>query len=175
MDREGVFRILLRLSVVVFIVGVLFRISHWPFGRVIIITGLLSIIVFSILLYSSKIDRTLYDKLAIVLIPLWCLNVLTRQVDVPKTIQSKISIALVVLALLYCGFHAYTWYRSDKTDGVKKFNFGRFTYVLGFSLIGIGMVLKIQHIPYASECLLYGLVVSASSFMIVMFSKDSNR
>ncbi|TMM58355.1 hypothetical protein FEE95_02690 [Maribacter algarum] len=54
-------RLCLRLSIAVAILGILFKIMHWPYPGVLLLTGTLGIAIFYSLRFSQKHPKTLLD------------------------------------------------------------------------------------------------------------------
>lgn len=86
----------------------------------------------------------------------------------------------IVQILIFIGAVLYTAYIGTKLnfedirDGVQHINWERNCYILGIIVIGIGLFLKYQHLPYAYAVLLTGIGVMFISYFLGMFSKNDD-
>jgi len=169
MDKSRIYRSVLGISAAAYVVGALFKIMHWPFAGIIVVVALTAIAISSVLYFSSKLEKSYIDQLAIVGIPLWAAHTLLRLTRAPY--QSEIRIGLFVIALLYVGYLVFKWYRDDKSKGIRGINLERSSFVLGAILVAVGALFKIQHWPLAGPILISGLCVLCMNFLLSMFSK----
>ena len=170
MKNEKLFRTIYRIAIAVFIIGMLFKIMHWPYALEISVVGLSAIAISSCLYFYSKSPRSFFDQLGIVLVPLWCALALARILHVPY--RSEIRITIFAIGLIYTGYHGFIWYQKDKKVGAKKFDLERTSFIVGLGLVGVGLFLKFRHWPYASTFLIAGLAVSAIYFLASAFKKE---
>ncbi|PHR17414.1 MAG: hypothetical protein COA38_20840 [Fluviicola sp.] len=173
MDKSRIYRSIFRVSIAMFIFGTLHRIMHWPFGVEVSICALILISISSVLYFSSKLEKTFIDELAIVGIPLWALFNILRITHAPY--QSEIRIGILIIVFIYSVYRSIRWYRKEKSSGEIRFNLGRSSYVLGASLIVIGLLFKYLHWPSASIILLSGVGLMLLNFFLSMFSKNKDN
>lgn len=173
MNKSQLFRTIIRISVAAFLVGILFRIQHWPYGSKIALTGLVGIGISSYFFYSSKLVKSYIDRLAVVLIPLWCVFMIARIAHVPYRLE--INMVLILLAVMWSVNLGLKINREDNQEGILKFNWERNAFILGVILVGIGVILKSQHFPYATLCLLSGIGSAMVSYLLGMFSKNQDE
>jgi hypothetical protein len=173
MNKVRIYKAIFGVSVALLITSALFLIQHWPFGQELSIIALIAMAISSCLFYSSKLEKSFVDELAIVLVPLFCGFMLVRIAHLPY--QLEIKIVLLAIAMLYSGYKGVKWQIADKANGAKGINLERNSYLLGIILIGIGLFLKYQHWSYSSAFLLSGMGVMALYYILPMFSSDDDQ
>ena len=72
MNKVRIYKAIFGVSVALLITSALFLIQHWPFGQELSIIALIAMAISSCLFYSSKLEKSFVDELAIVLVPLFC-------------------------------------------------------------------------------------------------------
>lgn len=142
--------------VVLLIVGVLFRIQHWPYGLELIIIGCIGITCSYSLRILLKSDRQVYDWLSMLLVVLWCIHNILRVMWHPMK-----SYVLYMLWLSFIAFVvAYLFRRKEKNDQSRFFESSWeliFLVLLAIGTVG-SSVLRIQHWPGATLFQFIGLI-----------------
>lgn len=169
MSKVRVYKAIFRISIAILIIGTLFRIMHWPFGMQMSAIALILIAISSVLFYSSRLEKSFVDELAVVLVPFLCVFMLLRLLHLPY--QLEIKIALLAIAVLYIFFKGIQWHLGDQSQGKTGINWERNSYILGIILIAIGLFFKYQYWPYAKEFLLSGMGVMVLYYVVPLFSK----
>ncbi len=163
-----IYKILFQLSIAAIIVGTLFRIQHWSYGLIMSFVGFVIFSVFSFLFYFSKSEKTVWDKALMVLLPAFGVLSILRFTSVSTQLQGHLKTILIFLGLGYFLYQSYQWLRQDREEGKTKFNFQRTAYVVGIFSLGIGFLMKMYYVPYASVTIATGILVT----VIAAFSES---
>lgn len=160
---------LLLLSLAVYVIGALCRIQHWPFGAELSLIGCIGIGIFSILYFSLKSDKSLFDKMALVGLPLASISILARTFHLPYA--NEVRLMCILIGLGYSIYLLVGWLPNLKSDS-GKIRWDRMAFLAGAICVGIGAFLKMIHWPFASVFLLVGLGLALIHFFWGMFAKD---
>ena len=163
---------LLLLSLAVYVIGMLCRIQHWPFGAELSLIGCIGIGIFSLLFFSLKSDKSLFDKMALVGLPLASISILVRTFHLP--FASEVHLICIIIGLGYSIYLLVGWLPNLKSDS-GKLRWDRVAFLAGAICVGIGAILKMIHWPFASEFLWTGLGLGFIHFFWGMFTKDETE
>ena len=163
---------LLLLSVAIYIIGVLFWIQHWPYGMKLRLIGCIGIGLFSLFYFSLKSTKSVLDKMALVGLPLVSSSILLRMYHLPYADEFRLF--SVIIGLGYGGYLLVQWIPNLKSDS-GKLHWGRVAFLVGAIFVGIGVLLKISHLPYASFFLLSGIGFGLVHYFWGMFAKDESK
>jgi hypothetical protein len=164
-------RVLGYVFMVIYPLGAMMKIMHWPLAGLFMLFGALGGSISFILYYFLKEDQSFYDRSLIVIIPMICLSLLIR------ILPDDFSTIAISIALLISGSFLIFWTTKFVNSGpsfrVKEINWERFFYVIGAVLVFVGIILKYKYLPNARYFLIGGLVVLAGSYIIGFFSEKS--
>ena len=171
MNSVRFLRVLGYVFTVMYPLGAMMKIMHWPLAGLLMLVGALGGATSFILYYFLKEDKSFYDRSLIVIIPMICLSLLLRILpDDYRTMA--ISVALLLsgsfLIMLTTKFLI-----TKPSSRMKDVNWERIFYVIGAALVFVGIVLKYQFLPNARYFLIGGLTVLAGSYILGFFSKNS--
>ncbi|MDB0037750.1 hypothetical protein N9F08_00130 [bacterium] len=173
MDKLNLYKGLFQISIATYFFGTLFRIMHWPYSSLILVSALVLITISSVLYFSSKLEKSFVDELAIVGAPTWALFKILSITHAPYQLEFRTGI--LVIAAVYLCYRGVKWYqkaRKSQQKGVKRISIERASYIVGAILIGIGLLFKIQHWPYSRTMLYLGMGLMILNFFLSLFTKE---
>jgi len=156
----------IRLLLALFIIGILFKIMHWPFANILILASSLGIIIlYPIRFYLNNNKETLnYVKLF--LVPLWFVLYVSKTLHLINTPR----ILNIILLVLFGWWFVLEGTSYFKDKPLKNNRFTKALYYIfllsTISLVIIGFLFKLQHWPYGALILTIGML-SASILVIV--------
>ena len=140
MNKVRVFKMLMLLFVLTSIIGTICRIQHWPFGKELCIAGCIGLGIFSVLYFSSKSDKSILDKLALIGFPLLSISLFFRSNRLPFQFEVFLVFAFIILvSIIYLLVQSF---RNDKSKSSIKLNWQRFVLIAIFLFVGLKVLSK---------------------------------
>lgn len=143
----------LRLSIALALLGILFKIMHWPFPGVILFVGVTGIVIFYSIQFSQKQSKTLLDYSKLALLISFLIYYLLQVLHLPYSyffrIATQISLAVFIIfylrhVLFLKGSEDENLSKNAKKRSLQK----KLSYLLyGIAAVGIiiGSQFKILH------------------------------
>lgn len=161
---------LLRLSIPFIILGVLFKLMHWPFASGLITIGFGMIIILYPIRFYLKNEKRLIDYVKLVFLISYIVNAYLRLFHLPNHyLLSIFSFGTFILWITLELFDLYT--NRKETDTFKLFPFGILSVIILF--IFMGTFYKLFHYPYGNAILLTGFIFLTIYFLIDTFKPKS--
>lgn len=158
---------LLRLTIPIFILGVLFKIMHWPYASfLILISVVLLVLLYPIRFYLKKEKRVIdYSKLFLLIaFPIsYYLKVFHYPTPLFLTIISLVSFYSWILLEFIDLYNKH----ENKNDSFKVFPFK--IQSLLFIIILVGVIFRIFHFPNSTPILITGFLLLFLYFLIDTF------
>lgn len=151
----------LRISIAFLIVGMLFKIQHWPYANLIIVSAFIAIALLYSFRFGNKEKKILLDYIKLSLVVFWSVNGIFTILHLPyKVIFQLIASISFILWLLLEGISYFKQSQETvKTDLSKIISNGIF--VVASMLTIAGIMFKIMHWPGAAYLLISGLLLGA--------------
>ncbi len=148
----------LRISLMILVLGTLFKVMHWPYGQALIsLSSALIMVLYGFRFYFKK-DKTMLDYLKLAMVLLWTLSNLIKSFHlftIPYVFEILI-LVLIIWWLIAEGFALLFNRRLKKNKGIKiSYYVWLFTTI---SLIAFGVVFKIQHWPFSNIMFTFGML-----------------
>ncbi|WP_422350077.1 GldL-related protein [Flagellimonas sp.] len=167
----------LRLSISIAILGILFKILHWPFAPTILAAGIVGIGVFYAIRFYQKRRKTLmdYSKLALVITFLLHYSFRIFHLAYGTIFTYTFQCCLLVFLILYFKDVFFssgqsTLETTDNKESKTKYQLKYFLYALAGVGIIVGSIVKILHWQFGiingDFILVVGLVSAAISVFI---------
>jgi hypothetical protein len=168
LEKSGhnMFTFPLRVALVVFLYGVLFKLMYWPYAQTLMLySSVVIVILYSIrFLFKTEKDHLDYIKLGLVVI--WVFNYIVNVFHLFNLpyIFEIILLVLFVWWFINEGFSYFTRRKLMDNSLAKFFYYG--LSITSLTLIISGVLFKIQHWPYGS--LMFALGVLFLSFVLIL-------
>lgn len=162
----------------ILMMGILFKIQHWPAGGILLLTGA-GVMIFVLLplvllnFYKAEYSKFISYKMKYILGYLGLAFLLSGAVMKIFHLPGSGVALLLSVVILNFGYLPILFYRSYKGSGIKEHTENSFTkkqYILGLmgiALLLTGAVLKILHLPGAA--VLLGIAVLVINFGFLPF------
>lgn len=145
------FKLTLLALVTLFLIGLLFKIEHWPFANLIIISSFCGLILFYPLRFAAKSQKKFIDYVKLVFILFWSVSGIFTILHLPYAIIfHSISSASFIIWFFMEGFSYFTGDENSKNSSAVILQ-------IAFVTVVIGVIFKIQHWPYDTILLCIGL------------------
>ncbi len=168
----------LRISIALALLGILFKIMHWPFPGVLLFVGVTGIVIFYSIQFFQKQPKTLLDYSKLALLISFLIYYLLQVLHLPYSYIFRIAtqIALVVFIILY--IRHVLFLRGSMDDGLsnetKKSSIKKKLSYLLYGIAAIGIILgaqfKILHWEFGfltgDILLIIGLVAATAAVLI---------
>jgi len=158
----------IRISLAVFILGLLFKIMHWPYSWLIITVSCASVMIFYSLRFLNKNTKEILDYTKLILVFSWGLNAVFAINHLPYKII--FNVAFLISFLLWLLLGGYQDYYGKKKSRGSSFFGGAFMSV-SMGLVIVGALLKIMHWAGSGMFLIAGLIMAAIWFFLDFFKK----
>lgn len=160
------FGLIIRICVSILLIGLLFKIMHWPFANALLLITISAILIFYSIRFILKTKKEILDYVKWFLVVSWSINFFANGLHLfylPK-ILSFIPLLLFIWWFINDG----TYYLTE--NRIKSgLNFKTFYYIfllITFGLLIGGSIFKIMHWPYGSLMITLGTLL-ASFFLII--------
>ena len=156
--RKKILSLPLRLSIVIVIIGALFKIMHWLGSNYLLLIGLVLIGIFYTLRFLNKKPKLKLDYIKLFLVLLWLTNYFIKVFHLYK-VPLIIEIVLAIIFIWWFiedGFF-YIKNRKFKSKGIVKILYYILVITTIFSLF-FGLLFKIQHWPYGPILFTIGIL-----------------
>lgn len=164
----------LKFSIGIVILGSLFKILHWPYGNIFILSGFSAIMLFYFLRFLYKPDKNLSNISKLLIVVFFCSHKLFTIFHLPYK-EYLLYAALVALIGHYIadGFRIFTFDNYSNSDIAPKYSKAFHPIFLGVAILGA--LFKIMHWPYAGVLLTLGLSLLAIWFIKDMFLPNKKK
>jgi len=152
----------LRISISVLIIGMLFKIQHWPYANVIIVSAFSSIAILYSFRFGAKKEKKLIDYVKLILVVFWCISGSLKTLHFPFQLFFQMIASIAFLS--WITMEGINYFNNETPSENKKnyssaINIGLFTLAAVF--IAIGALFKIMHWPFAGPLLIAGVVLGS--------------
>ena len=156
---------LIKLSFSILIVGVLFKIMHWPFTQVIMTIGFGMIVLLYPIRFYLKQPKRVIDYVKLVLAICLPINTYLNLFH----LQSHFLLPILSFSsfILWLILELYDSYKNIESKDFKIFPFGILSVIVLFILVGA--FFKLSHYPYANYILIFGFALLTVYFLIDTF------
>jgi hypothetical protein len=144
----------LRVAMGIMVVGVLFKLQHWPGAAMVMLGGALGIVLLYPLRYAAKRPKVFLDHIKLGLALTWPTSWFMQVQHWPYA--QPLGLAAAAFGLVWISQAGVAEFWTDKEQRPP----GRSSVVLftlGLVLVTAGTVFRMQHWPYATVLLLAGL------------------
>jgi hypothetical protein len=158
---------LLRLSIPIFLIGVLFKLMHWPFAdKFMLISVLIVVLLYPIRFYLKKEKRAI-DYAKLILLISFPINYYFQVFHLPiPSFLPYVSLISFIAWILLEFYDNYTSHIS-KDASFRIFPFGIPSVIILTLLIGV--LYKVIGLPNARTILIFGFVALCICFIIDTF------
>lgn len=169
--QNKILRVPLRITISILIFGILFKIMHWPYANIIIVSAFSLIAVFYLIRFLYKEGKTSLDVIKLTLILSWSFNGITVILHLPN--YTAIKLITPVCFLVWIFMEGLTYFNNEPQEQVSKRQFlMNGLYSVAITLTSIGILFKVMHWPTAGPLLVSGISLAAISFFIEMFIQN---
>jgi hypothetical protein len=165
-EQKKILKVPLRLSISILIIGMLFKIMHWPYGAEIVACAFGAIIIVYPFRFWNKKPKFVIDYVKLILLISWALNGIFTILHLPYKIylSAVASISLIVWLVMEASRYFRKGVKEESKSSSPISSYG----VLSVSgiLIFIGVLFKIMHWPGAGPLLILGLSTVAIWFVV---------
>ncbi|MCD6065704.1 MAG: hypothetical protein K0S33_530 [Bacteroidetes bacterium] len=162
----------IRIAIALLLIGALFKIQHWLYGDLLMVTAFVAIAILYVFRFSWKNTKKPVDHVKLVFVVCWSFNGVFTIMHFPGKLVFQIITLISFLAILFMGGINYFGNKDEEGSDDEKQdrmqNLSRWIKGLATALILIGAVFKIMHWPYALYFLFAGMTV-----LVIWFLKDS--
>lgn len=161
---------LLRLSFPIFIIGVLFKLMHWPGSQLLITVCVAMVLLLYPIRFYLKKEKRFIDYIKLLLLLTFPADYYLRVFHLPSNyLLTIISFSLFVIWIILELFDTYN--NTDRKKEFKVFPFGILSIII-FTLI-VAVFYKIIHLEEADSFLIFGFSLLAIYFLIDTFKPKS--
>lgn len=159
---------LIRLSFAIIIIGILFKIMHWPYSQALLTLGVGIIVILYPVRFYFKKEKKLIDYIKLLLLIIFPLVWYLRLFHLPfpyffSPISAILFISWIVLEL-------YQIYKGENTkNSFSVFPFDIQTLIIGIILLGA--FFNLWHYPQANYVLIVGVLFLFAYFIIDTFKQ----
>ena len=160
----------LRISISLIILASLFKLMHWPFANVIIISGLGGIVFFYPFRFFFKEEKRTIDYVKLVFLISFPINAYLMLFHLPT--PSLLPIISFGAFVLWIALELNDFYNNKEQSGtIKTFPFGILSIIVLF--LFMGAFYKLMHFPYANVIVITGFTFLTLYFLIIYLKKRS--
>ncbi len=149
----------IRISIAVLIIGILFKIMHWPYGNIIITVAFSSISILYIFRFLNKTNKKWLDYAKLLLVVSFSIRGIFVILHLP--FKDVLNIVALIAVIGWLALGGYKDYYGSKTKSLWQNMVG-----IGAVVIFVGALFKIMHWPGASIMLVFGLCLVALYYLI---------
>ena len=156
---------LIRLSLSIVIIGILFKIMHWSYSQALMTIGLGLIVLLYPIRYYFKKNKRLIDHVKLVLGICLPIHYYVNVFHLPSFfLLTILSFGAFIFWLI---LELYEMYQNNTNKSLKVFPFGILSINIFFVLFGI--FFKLWHYPNANLILILGFVLLFAYFIVDTF------
>lgn len=153
---------LIRLSFPIIIIGILFKIRHWPYSQELMTIGLGLIVLLYPIRYYLKTTKRLIDYIKLILGICLPINYYLSVFHLPSFFLLPIlSFGTFIFWLI---LELYDIYQNNDNKSLKVFPFEILSINIFF--VSVGVLFKLWHYPNANLILILGFVLLFTYFVI---------
>ncbi len=148
------FTIPLRVALAVVVVGLVFKIQHWPMAMALVVTGASAIVLLYPFRYAAKSEKTFLDHVKLGLAILWPASVVFQQIHWPYAkVIGLLASAFGLVWITQAGVAEF--WTDEQRSSPSRWSVALFA--LGLVLVSVGTLFRIQHWPFSTVLLIAGL------------------
>ena len=141
----------LRIALSILIIGLLFKIMHWPYSDYIMCSSFIIILILYPIRFWKKRKKAIIDWVKLVFVLLWTINGIIVVEHLPfKYISSTLTLFFFIVWLII-------EFTSNRKKVKENLLHSEIPFIAGFFII-IGGIFKIMHWPGATIILIIGLL-----------------
>ncbi|MCF8296312.1 MAG: hypothetical protein K9J13_02105 [Saprospiraceae bacterium] len=158
----------LLISIGILLIGILFKIQHYPYADWIVSIAFTSISVLYIFRFVNKKKKTLLNILKLVLVVSWSINGIFTLLHLPFGYIFGLISSVSFIAWFWLEGFAYFGNRNSK-DSNPMLNISNWIYSISAILILVGAFFRISHWPGGILLLISGLILAFIWFVFEIF------
>ncbi len=145
----------LRVAIAVLVLGIVFKLQHWPMAMVPVIVGAMAIVLLYPFRYAAKPQKAFLDHVKLGLAITWPSSMVLQLMHWPYAdVLGLLASAFGLVWITQAGVAEFWNDEARRTPG--RTSIALFT--LGLALVIAGTLFRIQHWPFATLLLIAGLV-----------------
>jgi hypothetical protein len=162
-SAENWFKFAVRISIGFLIIGVMFKIMHWPGANIITIGSLISIGFFSAVGFAAKKPKVTLDYIRLMLAESFVINAIFTWLHW--------SYKAIPWTFLFISFILWIWYDgfAFSQNKTPKEKIPDVLLIVGGILVVIGVIFKVMHWPGAGMMLVIGFIGVTTSYFLGAF------
>ena len=159
----------LRLSLIILILGALFKVIHWPYSQLLMGVGGVLIMVLYTIRFLYKKQKLRLDYVKLVLILLWIISYVFKAfhfISFPYIFD----IIVLVLFIWWLAEEGFSFFinRKLKNNGTLKV-FYYTLIIITICCLVFGVLFKIQHWPYGNIIFTFGMLLMTLVLIVDYF------
>lgn len=168
MDINRILYATLRLSIAFYIIGLLFKIMHWPNGGSLLLVSTIAIILAYPFRFMHKKEKSELDYIKLGLVLFWGIHSILYNYHLPGQRFFQYGTIVLFVAWLIMGGPT-NFVQAGNNEKPRKLLYLSL-FLLGACMVStaIGSLFKIMHWPYADVLLILGLSGTALWFLIFL-------
>lgn len=170
MNRKTIFYWLVVLSVIIILVGSLFKVMHWPYSRMVLLIGYCFLFIIYPKYYLTTKINNRFNFLSVIGVLVWAGFKIVNMVcfdDVLFVKAISFSGLLLFGAISFYKYMGFENYQSTRMERIIAIFF-----LLGEFILAIGLLFKVLHWPYSLIIIVLGLSILAVSFVSTLFTEN---
>lgn len=173
-EQVKILRAPLRISIAVLIVGVMFKIMHWPFGAWIIVFGFSLIAVLYPFRFMNKKSKVLLDYARLLFVICWAVYGIFAALHLPyKIIFDVLRSISFVFWIIMEGINYFSKVKEKKSGTINIISY--IIIAISAALVLVGALFKIMHWPGAGPMLVVGLSLVVIWFLLDFFKIGKSK
>ncbi len=166
---------LLSVSIAILIIGVLFKIMHWPFSGIMILASLISILILNLIRFILNKEKTVLSYLKLIFILSWIFNS-TTIFYIPwyeQPLYKMLAWGSLIAWLITYMYESIFAKGEDERPLADRIS--DLIIFIASVVVAIGVIFKILHWPKAGLFLVGGLSTALVWFLYDTFIKSSKN
>ncbi len=144
----------LRMAIAVLVLGMVFKVQHWPLAMVLVITGAAAIVLLYPFRYAAKPEKGFLDHVKLGLAITWPSSMVMQLMHWPYAdVLGLLASAFGLVWITQAGIAEFWTDEQRRTPSAGSVAL----FTTGLVLVVVGTVFRIQHWPFATLLLIAGL------------------
>ena len=162
----------LRVALGTVVIGLVFKLQHWPMAMALLITGASAIVLLYPFRYAAKSTKAFLDHVKLGLAILWPTSVVFQQMHWPYA--KVIGLVASAFGLVWITQAGIAEFWTDERRSTPS-RWSLTLFALGLVLVTAGTLFRIQHWPHGTVLLLGGLAVGGYWFFSSMHGERQEK
>lgn len=166
--RKKALTLPLRIALSSVILGLLFKLHHWPYGNEIILIACIALAILYSVRFALKKAKVVLDYVKLLLIVLWIFNYITKTLHIINFNSIFNFIVLILLGYWFINEGTTYFSKNRKLKDIKDLKTGYYVaWIITIIPLVLGILFRIQHWPYGALLTTVGFL-----FLSVMILVD---